>query len=303
MNAIPVKQNEAQNLSLLRARQRLYCTAKRNQGAVVLVTLLLPVVSLTVAALAPDAKAYVALAALVFGICEVVLLDRWNKAMMKGAAKLQEEFDCDVLQMRPNEFLVGAAVDPEEVYALSARPFAEEQERKLRDWYPVAFGSVPAHVGRILCQRENLLYDGNVRKTYGQLLGACLGIFGSVLIVYSIAAHLTVDAFILTVLAPAMPAISWALREFLRQRDTVKALERLKQESEKLWRLAVDGLSSDDAEMRSRELQDAIYNHRVASPLVFDFLYDWRRSGLEAQMNAGAERLVREFSKTNSIAA
>lgn len=299
MNSIPSKQNEDKNLSLLRARRRLYKSAKRYQGAVVLVTLLLPLISLGAAAFAPSAKAYIAAAALFFGVCEVIFLDRWHKGLMKTAAKLQEDFDCDVLDMRRNEFLEGASLDPEEVYDLSAKQFSPEGEKQLRDWYPVAVGNVPMHVGRILCQRENLLYDGNVRKTYSRLLRIGLLLLLVGFAVYSIEGGLTVEAFLLTVLAPTTPIFNWTLREFFRQRDTVETLERLKSESQKLWKKAVEGMPANEAAERSRELQDAIYNHRVASPLVFDILYRFRRDGLEAQMNAGADHLVAEFQKKN----
>lgn len=302
MNSITSKQNDDKNLSLLRARRRLYWTAKRYQGAVVLVTLLLPIVSLCAAAFAPGAKAYIAAAALLFGVCEVIFIDRWHKGLMKCAAKLQEQFDCDVLGMRRNEFLVSAPVDPEEIYELSAKPLKPADEKQLHDWYPIAVGNVPMHVGRILCQRENLLYDGNVRKTYSRVLRAGLLLLVAGLAVYSLAADLKVDAFLLTVLAPATPILNWTLREFFRQRDTVETLERLKSESEKLWKRAVDGLPVGEAAERSRELQDAIYNHRVASPLVFDFLYRFRRDGLEAQMNAGADQLVAAFKTKNPAA-
>jgi hypothetical protein len=303
LNSIPSAQNADKNLSMLRARRRLYKAAKRYQGAVVLVTLLLPIVSLSAAAFAPGAKAYIAAAALLFGVCEVIFLDRWHKGLMKTAAKLQEDFDCDVLEMRRNEFLEGASVDPEEVYDLSAKKFSPEGEQQLRDWYPVAVGNVPMHVGRILCQRENLLYDGNVRKTYSRILRIGLLLLVAGFAVYSISAGLKVEAFLLTVLAPATPILNWTLREFFRQRDTVETLERLKSESQKLWKRAVDGMPANEAAERSRELQDAIYNHRVASPLVFDFLYRFRRDGLEAQMNAGADHLVAEFHKKNTATA
>lgn len=300
LNSIPSSQNEDRSLSLLRARRRLYNTAKRYQGVVVSVTLLLPIVSLCVAAFAPGAKAYVAAAALLFGVCEVIFLDRWHKGLMKTAAKLQEDFDCCVLEMRRNEFLEGASIDPEEVYDLSAKKFNPKGEQQLRDWYPVAVGNVPIHVARILCQRENLLYDGKVRTTYSRLLRSGLLVLIAVLGIYSIAVGLTVEAFLLTVLAPATPILNWTLREFFRQRDTVETLERLKSESQKLWKKAVEGIPVTEAAERSRELQDAIYNHRVASPLVFDFLYRFRRGGLEAQMNAGAEQFVAEFLKKNT---
>lgn len=303
MNSIPANQNQDKSLSLLRARRRLYNVAKRYQGVVVSVTLLLPIVSLCVASFAPVAKAYVAAAALLFGVCEVIFLDRWHKGLMKTAAKLQEDFDCDILEMRRNEFLEGGPLDPEEVYDLSAEKFSPKGEQQLRDWYPVAVGNVPLHVGRILCQRENLLYDGKVRITYSRLLRGGLLVLIAGLGVYSIAVGLKVEAFLLTVLAPATPILNWTLREFFRQRDTVETLERLKSESQKLWKRAVEGMPLNEAAERSRELQDAIYNHRVASPLVFDFLYRFRRDGLEAQMNAGADHLVAEFHKKNTPTA
>ncbi len=300
MNSIPLKQNENNNLSLVRARRRIYETVKTYQGAVVLTTLALPLASLAAAAWMPEARAYVAAGALLFAMCEVIFLDRWSKKQMKCAAKLQEQFDCDVLEMRPNEFLVGARVDPEEVYELSAQELDAKGERELRDWYPVAVGEVPMHVGRILCQRENLLYDGNVRKTYSRVLRAALVAIVCSLTLYSLLAGLSVEALLLTVLAPALPIVNWTLREFFRQRDTVETLVRLKAESEKLWKSALAGMPVAEAGERSRELQDALFNHRVASPLVFDFLYRFRRNALEAQMNAGAVQLVREFRQVTA---
>jgi hypothetical protein len=44
--------------------------------------------------------------------------------------------------------------------------------------------------------------------------------------------------------------------------------------------------------MRSRELQDAIFNHRASSPLIFDWVYNFLRRRMEEQMNAGADQLV-----------
>ena len=303
MNTIPAKQNEDQNVALVRARRRLYSKAKTYQGAVVLATLLLPVLSLALFHYVPSAKAYLAAWALLFGVCEVAIIDRWQKGLLKTAAKLQEEFDCDVLKIPRNTFLVGAYVDPEEVYRLSSDKLDQSQEKQLRDWYPVVVGKVPMHVARILCQRENLLYDTNVRKTYGRLLGVGMLLLVVVLIACSLAMQLKLDEFVLTVAAPAAPVINWAWREYFRQRDAIETLERLKSESEKLWKSAVEGIAADEAAERSRELQDGIYSHRVSSPLVFDFLYQLRRDGLEAQMNAGADRFVQEYQRSNPSAS
>lgn len=303
MNTIIETQNQPKMLSLLRARSRIYSRAKRIQGTIVLVTLSLPVLSLAAATWFPAAKAFITLVALFIGLCEILVLDRWHKARMKCAAKLQEEFDCVVLDMPPNDFLVGGNVDHEEVFELSEKPFDEEGERRLRDWYPVVVDQVPLPVGRILCQRENLLYDSSVRKTYGAVLSWGLAVVIVLLSLWSLAMDLKLEALILTVLVPAMPIITWALREKYRQGDTIDTLVRLKAESEKLWKSAAAGMDEGAAAERSRELQDAMFSHRVSSPLVFDFLYRYRRNDLEAQMNAGAQHLVGDYLNKNTAVA
>lgn len=303
MNTIIETQNQPKMLSLLRARSRIYSRAKRIQGSIVLVTLSLPVFSLAAATWFPTAKAYITLVSLFIGLCEILVLDRWHKARMKCAAKLQEEFDCLVLNMPSNDFLVGGNVDHEEVFALSEKPFDEQGERRLRDWYPLAVDQVPLSVGRILCQRENLLYDSSVRKTYGAMLSWGLTLLIVLLSLCSLAMDLKLEALILTVLVPTIPIITWALREKHRQGDTIDTLVRLKAESEKLWKTVAAGMDEGLAAERSRELQDAIFSHRVSSPLVFDFLYRYRRNDLEAQMNAGAQHLVADYLKKNAAAA
>ncbi len=91
------------------------------------------------------------------------------------------------------------------------------------------------------------------------------------------------------------PGLIWALREYNRQADTVALLEKLEGEIRKLWDRSRAGAPEHEISMRSRELQDAIYNHRVSSPLIFDWIYNFLRRQLEAQMNAGAEHWVREL--------
>jgi SMODS-associating 4TM effector domain len=303
MNEIANKQNEDGLLALLRARRRIYGAAKMFQGTAVLGTLALPVISLAAAAFIPQAKLYIAAIALFFGVVDLVVIDRLQKGWMKVAAKLQESFDCEVLSMDPNEFLVGASVDPEEAFRWYSAKLTDEDEKRLRDWYPVAVARLPLHVGRILCQRENLLYDGNVRRFYGRLLQVGVLVVLACLFGYTIASGQSMANLLLTVFIPAMPAVNWALREFFRQRDTIETLERLKSESEKLWKKAIQGIDETEAAERSRELQDAIYTHRVSSPLVFDFLYLFRRNDLEAQMNAGADHFVGEYLKKSPTPA
>lgn len=119
--------------------------------------------------------------------------------------------------------------------------------------------------------------------------------FGTAAGIVSLVIDFTMTSFVLSTLAPMTPGLIWALREYNRQADTVALLEKLEGEIRKLWDRSRAGAPEHEISMRSRELQDAIYNHRVSSPLIFDWIYNFLRRQLEAQMNAGAEHWVREL--------
>ncbi len=117
MNDISIKQVEPQMLNLLRARTLTYRRAKNFQAIGLVFTLGFPLLGITASVFIPTLKPFVAFCALTFGFLEVLFFDRWHKARLRTAAKLQEDFDCTVLCMDWNSFLVGSRVDPEDVFA------------------------------------------------------------------------------------------------------------------------------------------------------------------------------------------
>lgn len=295
MNDIATKQIEPRMLDLLRARTLIYRRAKNYQAVFLIITLLLPVLGALAATVLPQIKPFVAAFALAFGFVDVLFLDRWHKTRLKTAAKLQEDFDCTVLSMEWNGFLVGGKVDPEEIFDDASRKLDPADEQRLVNWYPLAVKELPLHLARLVCQRTNLWYDGTLRKTYRIVLMSGVLAIGMAAAIYSLIIDPTMTTFVLTVLAPMTPVVTWALREYIRQADTVDLLGRLKGEVEKLWDRSRSGATADAISMSSRELQDAIYSHRASSPLIFDWIYSLRRRRLESQMNSGAEHWVREL--------
>ena len=138
MNEIDKKQVETRMLNLLRARTLIYRRAKNVQAVGLIISLVFPIVGLIVSALLLPSKPFIAFAALMFSFLEVLLLDRWHRAQLKNAAKLQEDFDCTVLQMDWNTFLVGNRIDPEDVFADACKKLSDEDEQRLINWYPLA---------------------------------------------------------------------------------------------------------------------------------------------------------------------
>jgi hypothetical protein len=121
----------------------------------------------------------------------------------------------------------------------------------------------------------------------------------AILVVAGIAAKLSFNDFVLTVLTPAAPVVLWALREAFRQRDAGDALRAIKSEAEALWaRLAAGACTGAECDVLSREYQDAIFARRVGNPLIFPFIYKALRSKAEEGMNVGARELLRQVGIT-----
>jgi SMODS-associating 4TM effector domain len=293
-NNIPYLQARPELIALLRARYRSYQAAKLTQGIFVALTIALPIAGVLLAPEFACVKPYLVLAALALLLVDVGLIDRMQKDRMKRGAKLQEEFDTQVLSLPWNRFVAGMKVDHEDVRAASATPLPPERESGLVGWYDPCVGEVPLHFGRLVCQRTNISYDTRLRKKYGSgLLYACLGL-GVALAFIGLALKLTFEELLLTLAVPFTPLFTWALREHRKQMDTTSSLTTLKSEFEKLWDKAITGGSLGDFEKEARELQDAIYQHRTSSPLVFDWVYDRMRSTNEDEAQHAAQKLVQQ---------
>lgn len=291
-NDIPTMQLRPELLALMRARRRVYSRAKLVHGLFVLVSVALPVLSVILSASPPDVKAYFALTALILLLLDIGVIEGAQKDRLKKGARLQEEFDVTVMDMPWNRFVAGAKVDPEDVRAASAKPLSKKAEAELIGWYEPCVGDVSPSFGRLICQRTNITYDSRIRRMYGSVLLYIAILLGIGLLFTGLIFKLNFSDMVLTVLVPVTPVLGWALREHRKQMDAANALVNLKSEFEKLWDKALNG--SDPSELRqgSRQLQDALYQHRASSPLVFDWVYGLLRSANEDTARHAAQSLV-----------
>jgi len=293
-NQITIRQDDPHFLKLLRARSETYREANHWQIAQFVMTVIAPLVGALTAVLSPDARPYVAAVALVIAMLDSSLIDRIQKQKLKTAARIAEQFDCELLKMAWNPYAAGMKVEPETIEEAAQRwPNGDE---KLKGWYPPAVAQVPIHLARIICQRTNLWYDGTLREKYSLILLWSAIAIAILLFFGGFAARLSLVDFVAVVMAPATPVVNWALREFFRQRDAVDALKLARAEAEGLWAAALDG-GCDPAECtrRSREFQNTIFARRANNPLIFPKIYDLLRPSLEAQMNRGADAYVNEL--------
>ncbi|OKS58516.1 S-4TM family putative pore-forming effector [Pseudomonas syringae] len=296
-NNIPTQQASDVNRSLLRARHRNYRAAKVTQGLLVLVSIILPIIGVCVGPQFPEIRPYLALASLILLLMETALFDRIQKDRLKRGAKLQEQFDTDVFGLPWNRFVAGAQVEHEDVRRLSAKPLSKKREAHFHAWYEVCVGRLPLHLARLIGQRTNISYDARLRRRYGGWLLTLTILFGVVLLFVGLYKGLQFPDLIMTLVVPFLPVLTWALRERMQQVNAAISLTNLNGEWEKIWIKALGGADVATLATESRALQDAIYQHRERSPLVFDWVYSTFRPTNEDEAHHAAEDLVHKAEK------
>lgn len=291
---IDVEQNKPDRLELLHAQRLFYARAKLYQNLFALLALLLPAASVLFGASVPAVRPFLGLGSIFVLLLDVGIMSRKQHEDCKRGAKVQEQFDTEVLQLDWNHLVAGSRVDAEEVRDIAPSPIPDAEKTCLENWYEPVFSKLPLPLGRLLCQRTNVAYDMRVRRAYsGILLNAAI-LLVVVLTCVGLYQGLTVNELILTVYLPALPITAFVLREHRKQGDTIESLSTLKAEVEKAWEKALGGASYVELTTTARALQDAIYRHRASNPLVFDWLYNWLRKQNEDLTRHAADKFVVE---------
>jgi len=295
LNAIPESQNTELQLKRLAAQRFIYSTAKRAQIAQLVLaipfTIIFSVLGLFIPSLAPWQAIYGLSVLLVEAI-----LEHWQKHERKQAAKIQELFDCETLGLDWNELEIGPKPDVETVIEGSNNYLRKKGNfDDLVNWYPPVVGNLPIHLGRLICQRTNLRWDFQLRRWFAQRALALTAMVILLLFIFSLWNQLSLERFVLAVLAPALPVFSWGFKEYQRQNEIADELERLKSQVEEYWNNAIRSkISVHQVEIKSRALQDEIFDLRKDSPLIFDAVYGYFRMRYELLATKGAEELVQE---------
>jgi len=291
-HCINTEQNKKARIELLLAQRLYYARAKLYAGCFAGAAILLSALSVFVGLELVVTRPYFAIASIVLLLLEVGFFLPQQRLNCKNGAKIQEQFDTEVLKLDWNRLVAGRKVDAEDIREILPKALTDENLRELNNWYEPAISRLPLHVGKLLCQRTNIAYDSRVRVRYARtLLWLAIGL-PVALVVFGTYQSLRLDQAIVTLAVPALPLVAYLLREWRKQADTLEGLETLKTEAQKLWDEALDGASSSELAPSTRALQDAIYRHRASNPLVFDWYYDLLRDGTEMLTRQAIESLV-----------
>lgn len=291
------QQNTQHRLELLAAQRQLYTDAKNLQIISVVIGVPIVVLSSILVATFPQLAVYAGLWGIIATFLELLVFSRLQKSTQEKAAKIQQMFDCEVFQFSWASLNCGIRVDPESIVDASNRYKRKHKNYSaLENWYPISVGQLPIHQARIICQRSNIWWDAKLRRRYSKWIVVIFITLTITVFLIGLVGGLTLEKFLLAVLAPLTPAFVLGLRQYTEHNEAATRLDRLRENAEILVQQTITKkLTQQDLERESYSLQNQIYDNRRRSPLIFDWLYSRLRREDEEQMNKGAESLVQEL--------
>lgn len=299
MNNIPQEQNVQRKLELLAAQRQLYSDAKSLQIISLIISVPVVIAWSILVALFPALAVYAALWGIIATFLELLVFSRLQKSIQEKAAKIQQLFDCEILQFNWVSLHCGVRVEPETIIDASNRYKRKNINfTKLQDWYPVSVGQLPIHQARIICQRANVWWDAQLRRRYSKWVIIILVSLTIIVLLIGLIGGLSLEKFLLAVLFPLIPAFVFGLRQYTEHNEAATRLDRLRENAEVIVQEVISGrYTLQDLERESYSLQTQIYDNRRRSPLILDWVYSRLKKKDEEQMNKGAESLVKELTQ------
>lgn len=295
LNDIPSLQNTSAFMDRLTAYSFYYQRAKTCLGIQFAITVPAAVVGAILILFYPSLKVWVVFYALSIALLDALVLEGIQSHYRKLAARIQESFDCDLLQIAWNPVRVGSRPGRDEyVSANESYRKSNPSLKGLLDWYPESVSELPLPLARLICQRANCWWDSKLRQKYANSILLFLILTIIIVLVISLAADKTMGMMILTVYAPIAPAVLWSCREVARHRQAADTLDSLKNHIEGLWSQTIKQNSAPDSTLAatSRIVQDMIYDGRSRNPLIFDWINSLVRPKQQKSMNERAREMV-----------
>lgn len=260
---ILARQDEEENIELLKAQRQLYSDAKILHYWYSAISLILPIIAVAVQLLMgpdwtmPVGACIVLELVIILAVCDGL----FQKAVKKTelAAEIQQNFDSRVFGVNFER----SDVPPKDIerYVTKYDSKGKQTQRLLR-WYSSAITGLPSDKAVGLCQKENLQWTQSLSKYYfWPVMAVCLTIIAFT--IFLVAVMKMNPANVCFILCPT----AWAYREICGYRKYNLALEKMES-----W-----GSLEFDTVHNVNEFQKRIFDYRKSSALIPDFLYEKRR--------------------------
>lgn len=295
-DTIPSRQNAPANLELVAAASKSYALGKMFWYVQILLVLTSATVGPVVATLWPTQRVWIALAAVAISLLDLIVLEPLIAAFRTCGAKIQEEFDCKVLDLKRDPFATGKTPSHEAIIRLARWYRRSDPEGKdIRNWYPPITGEIKVELGRLVCQRANTAWDASLRREVCFIIAGTvtLVVFGGV--VTAVGFQMTTEAWLLSLVVPILPLFVRGWKECSAHKTFAEHSNNLRRYVDELWPDAINGGdSSQRLSSEARGIQTQLFRRRAAAPFVPTRYFKLRHDDHEHEMLQAAAKLVEE---------
>lgn len=208
-------QQTSEFVPLLKAANALHKTVERWDFVRWCVGILLGL-SAIVGIFVPEIRGFLGASGFVLGILTTAAWPRWRQRLSCDAAVVQEKFDTELFG------LDWSHRQPAEKNNVFISRWARKRfRRNTAPWY-VDVRRIPSPVAEALCQRENAIWDADLRSAWVVLCKAAFWILTVVLILIGVALDLSVWNFFLWIVFPLTSLLGTVLSNTYQQAATIE---------------------------------------------------------------------------------
>ena len=206
------------------------------------------------------------------------------------AAKIQQQFDCNVFELQWNKYTFGAQPSLEDINS----NVKSSNDEDFINWYDREVDTVDRMLAVIICQRINLTYDVALRKKFLSYITLICSIIFIAIMVVAFCENEGLRTTIVFVAVPLIPIIRWFFSTRKANSDNMEKCERIKKIiDDYLEEYRNNGIVFNDIDLC--EIQNCIYEHRKTAFKIPDFIYNKMRSKQEEATHITVGELITRY--------
>lgn len=287
MNSIVIDQNSPYLIEYLKAQRVAYNKAKETklfENIILVVCLILPFVLLSSSEINNNFN--ISLIILVLVLFSILTEGLYRHYSIIGA-KIQEEFDTSLFNMKWNKITVGEKVSIEKINHLSK----EYSKSDLEFWYSKNINSsIEENIAVIICQRINLYWDSELRQKWCNFLKIFTALYYFVIFLFGISTDLSFYNVAVSLL-PTILFIRYIYSQIISNNTVIQEKNTLLVRLNNQIDVYVKSrLIPSKEELRMN--QDVIYNLRKSFQKTPNWFYENSKTDFEATIDNSVEKII-----------
>ena len=293
-NNIVELQNKPENIKMLKAMHHLYSKVGVVTNYYFIFCVLVPIViSFAKPFISSDDYQVLFHSMIAYNLLSLIV-GLWLECKIKKervlAAKIQQQFDCNVFELQWNKYTFGTQPSLEDINS----NVKSSNDEDFINWYDREVDTVDRMLAVIICQRINLTYDVALRKKFLSYITLICSIIFIAIMVVAFCENEGLRTTIVFVAVPLIPIIRWFFSTKKANVDDMDKCERIKRIiDEYIENYKNRGVTFNEIDLC--EIQNCIYEHRKTAFKIPDCIYKKMRSKQEKMVCATVAELIAKY--------